>query len=127
MSARFPYSPAKIPPVPAVILDLCDPSGGGVISPVSAHLDTAADWSVVPLPLIRQLGVVPIGKVQGKGFGGVYATCDVYRDRFVIASVGDFTLRVVGHSDETFVLLGRDILNQFRITFDGPNQVAEFH
>jgi hypothetical protein len=26
-----------------------------------------------------------------------------------------------------YVLVGRDILNQFRITFDGPNQVPEFH
>ncbi len=53
MSARFPYSPAKSPPIPAVVLDLHDPVGAAVISPVSAHLDTAADWTVVPVPLLQ--------------------------------------------------------------------------
>jgi len=51
----------------------------------------------------------------------------VYRVRLIIPNVGAFTLPVLGHSTEPIVLIGRDILNQFRITFDGPNQVAEFH
>jgi hypothetical protein len=31
------------------------------------------------------------------------------------------------HPDEDHVLLGRDILNQFRVTFDGPAKEVEFH
>jgi len=59
MSTRFPYSPRKRPPVPAVVLDLSDPAGSMVISSVSAHLDTAADMTVVPLPVLQQLGLTP--------------------------------------------------------------------
>jgi hypothetical protein len=127
MSTRFPYSPVKRLPIPALVLDLSDPAGGSVITPVSAHLDTAADMTIVPLPLLRQLGIVPIGQLSAKGFGGVPSPISVYRVRLTIAGVGAFTLPVLGHSNEPHVLIGRDILNQFRITFDGPNQVTEFH
>ena len=127
MSSRFPYSPVKQIPVPAVICDLQNPAGTITVSPVSAHLDTCADMTIVPLAFLQQLAVVPYRQLPAKGFGGTPYTLDVYQIRLVIPNVGTFRLDVLGHSDESFVLIGRDILNHFRITFDGPNQVTEFH
>lgn len=127
MSARFPYSPAKRLPVPAIILDLSDPAGAVTISSVSAHLDTGADQTVVPLPLIQRLGVRPIGRAVAKGYGGLTATVDVFEVSLFIPNLGVYPLQVLGHSAEPYVLIGRDILNLFRITYDGPNQVTEFH
>jgi hypothetical protein len=127
MSARFPYSPAKRLPVPAVILDLSDPSGTVTIPAVSAHLDTGADQTVVPLALIRRLGVQPVGRAVAKGYGGLTAIVDVFEVSLLIPNLGIYPIQVLGHSAEPYVLVGRDILNLFRITFDGPNQVTEFH
>jgi hypothetical protein len=127
MSARFPYSPAKRLPVPAIILDLSDPTGAVTIPSVSAHLDTGADQTVVPLPLIQRLGVQPVGQAVAKGYGGLTATVDVIEVSLFIPNLGVYLLRVLGHSAEPYVLIGRDILNKFRVTFDGPNQVTEFH
>lgn len=127
MSRRFPYSPLKQPPVPAVICDLQDPAGTRVISPVSAHLDTCADMTIVPLPYLQQLGVAPYRQLGAQGFGGTPYTLGVYQIRLVIPNVGGFLLDVLGHSNEQYVLIGRDILNKFSITFDGPNHVTEFH
>jgi hypothetical protein len=127
MSTRFPFSPAKAPPIPAVVLDLSDPSGMATITFVSAHLDTGSDMTVVPLPLIQRLNLQPIGRAVAKGYGGLTANVDVFRVRLFIANFGTFTIPVLGHSAEPYILVGRDILNRFRVTFDGPNQVSEFH
>ena len=80
----------------------------------------------MPLPLIQRLGVKPVGRVAAKGYGGLRATVDLYEVSMFTANLGVFQLPVLGHSAEPFMLIGRDILNQFRITFDGPIQVTEF-
>ena len=127
MSTRFPFSPTPQRPIPAVILELADPAGRVVISAVSAHLDTGALMTIVPLPLIQRLGVVPVNHLLAKGFGSAPARLDVYQIRLTIPGVGGFDIDVIGHAAEPYVLVGRDILNLFRITYDGPNQVTEFH
>ncbi len=35
------------------------------------------------------------------------------------------TLRVIADRDEPYVLLGRDVLNHFRVELDGPNLIVE--
>jgi len=102
-------------------------AGTITISPVSAHLDTRADMTVVPLTYLQQLAVAPVRQLLAKGFGGTTYTLDVCQIRLLISNVSAVVLDVLGHSDEPYVLIGRDILNAFRITFDGPNQVTEFH
>jgi hypothetical protein len=94
---------------------------------VSAHLDTAADRSVVPLALAQQLGLQPTGHVRASGFGGTSAIVPVCRVAIDITGVGQVDVDVIVHPAEPFVLIGRDILQLFRVTFDGPNQVVEFH
>jgi hypothetical protein len=127
MSARFPYSPARVPPVPAVVITLLSPDGSASIPAVSAHLDSAADLTVVPLPLIQRLGLQPLGQVTGRGLGSVGQRLDLYPVSFEIPGVAVLTITAASHPHEPFVLIGRDVLNLFRVTFDGPNQVVEFH
>lgn len=71
MSVRFPYSPTKNPPIPAVVVTLWSPDGLRSIDSVSAYLDTAADRSVVPLSLVQRLGLQPRGRVVGLGLGSI--------------------------------------------------------
>ena len=137
MSVRFPYSSARTPPIPAVIVTLSAPGGGNSIPAVSAHLDTAADRSVVArhlsacdgraAALARLLGVQPTGRVTASGFGGTSLVVPVCRVAIDIPGVGRVEADALAHPSEPFVLIGRDILNLFRVTFDGPNQVVEFH
>lgn len=127
MSARFPYSPARVPPVPAVVVTLLSPDGSRAIPRVSAHLDTAADQTVVPTALLHQLGLRPVGRLSARGFGGGLHAIDVYDLGIDVFGVGTIPIRALSHPAEPFVLIGRDILNQFRVTVDGPNQVVEFH
>lgn len=127
MAARFPYSPAQAPPIPAVVLDLVSPDGSQVVLDVPGHLDTAADCTIVPLPLVHRLGLQPFQQVTAYGFGSAGQTLGVYHLRLAIPGVGDVPVDAVGHSHEQYILVGRDVLNRFRVTFDGPNRVVEFH
>jgi hypothetical protein len=127
MTARFRYSAARHPPIPAVTLDLVSEDGSRAIHGLEGQLDTAADVTVVPLPLLARLGVTPVRHVPAHGFGGAAYTLGMYRVRLRIPNVGDLSLEVLGHSAEDAVLVGRDVLNRYRVTFDGPNLVAEFH
>jgi hypothetical protein len=127
MSAQFAYSSARIPPIPAAAVILGSPNGNTSIPDVPAQFDTAADRTVVPFPLIQHLGLQPIQQVNAHGFGGAILSIGVFRIQFELPGVLRQLIDVLGLSDEKYVLIGRDILNQFRITFDGPNQSVEFH
>jgi hypothetical protein len=126
MSARFPYSPARTPPIPAVVLTLSSPDGSRSVPAVSAHIDTAADVTLVPLTLTQQLALSPLGQLTARGLGGAAHVMDVYEVVAEIPGVAVLTIRAVSHPNERFMLLGRDVLQLFRVTFDGPNQVVEF-
>lgn len=121
------YSKAKVPPIPAVALVLQTPDGSRTAPGLLGYLDTAADCTVIPLDVLHQLGLAPIRQVAAHGFGAAPIRLDVYEVRLQIAGVIDFIVNAIGHSAEPYVLVGRDVLNQLRITFDGPNSVTEFH
>jgi hypothetical protein len=127
MCARFPYSPYRYPPVPAVIVTIRSPDGTQAIPEVSAHLDTAADRTLVPLDLIRRLGLSPRPPLFARGLGSAPVQLDVYDIDIEITGVVIVSTSAITHANEPYVLVGRDLLNLFRVTFDGPNQVVEFH
>ncbi len=126
MSVRIPYSSMKVPPIPAVTLDLLSPDGSQSLAGVVGILDTAADRTVIPLPLIAQLKLRPTSQVRGQGFGTAVFTIDVYQLRLVIPGVIDVMVAALGHASEAHILVGRDVLNQLCITFDGLNNAIEF-
>jgi predicted aspartyl protease len=127
MTVRFPYSPARNPPIPAVVLELTSPDGSRVVSGVSTHLDTAADRTIVPLHLVQQLGLQQLTTIGAIAFGGGQYTLEVYEVGLTIPGVGRAVVRALAHPAEQYPLVGRDFLNYFRVTFDGPNQRVEFH
>lgn len=126
MSTRFPYSPSRSPEIPAVIVTLRSPDAVQSIPGVSAHIDTAADRTLIPLSLLQQLGLMPLRQITARGLGSIIQSVDEYELDIEIAGVAIISTKVITHASEPFVLIGRDILNLFRVTFDGPNQVVEF-
>jgi len=127
MTVQVPYSSAKSPPIPILTLDLHSPDGTQSLLGLTGILDTAADRTLVPLPIIEQLKLRPIAQVRARGFGTAAFTIDVYRIRLAVTGVVDVVVDVLGHSTEPQILVGRDILNQLRVTFDGPNQLVEIN
>lgn len=127
MSKQFPYSPARFPAIPAVTVTLRSPDGTQAIAAVLAQIDTAADRTLVPLSLLQQLGLSPLRRITARGLGSIAQPVDEYEVDVEIPGVAIVSTKVITHPSEPFVLIGREILNLFRVTFDGPNQVVEFH
>src|SRR5262245_45737149 len=122
---RYAFLTQLEPPAPFVHLILRNQVSGAEVRDVPAQLDTAADRTVLRESLVRTLTLPQVGNIKLGGFGGVTYTLPVYA---VVLGVHDFatqTLKVASHSEESWVLLGRDVLNRFRIVLDGPRLALE--
>jgi predicted aspartyl protease len=122
---RYRFNQQLTPPAPFVLLDVLHPDGQQSARGIPAQIDTAADMTVVPGPLARELSLIEFGSQETIGFGGHVIDVPVY---YVTVSMHNFppiSLRVLACEDEPFVLLGRDVLNRYQIVFDGPAGVLE--
>ena len=116
------YDFLVFPPAPKLEIRLIAQPHGVASSPLLAFVDTGADATIVPLPIVRQLqaGVVTLKTVRG--YTGGRRTVRTY---LVDIEVGSFTLpgvEIVGDDATDEVLLGRDVLNRLRLLLDGPAQ-----
>lgn len=119
-SVRFRYA-ADTPPAPAVLLDVCDPLTDGILrAGVSALLDTGAGQTVVPAELVAALGLTPDGEELVKGYDGVTTTRLTYLVRLAIRTLPPVNLSAIALDDVPYVILGRDVLNRYTITLNGP-------
>jgi hypothetical protein len=88
-------------------------------------VDSVADVTVIPQRIIDELQLVPLDHMPVGSFGGHVSIAVTY---FVTLSIREFpaiNLRVVADRDEPHVLVGRDVLNRYRLLFDGPNLILE--
>jgi hypothetical protein len=85
-----------------------------------AKLDTGADISVIPSTIRLALGLHAAGYVTTRGaLGEAWKSIPIYLVRFRVAGGPPLTLRVV-ESPKSYVLLGRDVLNRYILTANGP-------
>jgi len=122
---RFRYSEEVTPPAPFVHVKLRAPDGGVELGWLPAQLDSAASRTVLPLRLIEEVGFVAMDQIPIMGVGGHIMMMPTFLAQVEIRQLVPLTLEVVAHEGEPFVLLGRDILNQFPVLLDGPNLVTE--
>ena len=111
------YSLNYRPPAPALNVRLTKPLSNQFLE-LEAKLDTGADITVLPHYAIGELRLIPAGHVSVSSFDGREEGRYTY---FVGLSFRDFKFPMVevisaGRRD---VLLGRDVLNMLKATFDG--------
>lgn len=126
MSVRYNYNRQLSPPAPFVNLTVSRPDGVSRSSTVvPAQIDTAADFTVIPESLVEELKLVQLDQITVEGFGGHRTVVPTYLVIIVLHDFSPILVRVIASRNESFVLLGRDVLNQFRTLLDGPNTVLE--
>jgi predicted aspartyl protease len=118
---RYRYNEQVSPPAPFIRVAIVSPMTNERGIEVPAQLDTAADMSVVPLAVVESLGLMPMGEDPTLGFGGHLTTIPTYLVRVRIHDYPAREIEALVSPDEPYVLLGRDVLNGHKITFDGPN------
>ena len=120
--------------VPAALAAQLQQSGQLVPTPVAglALIDTGASLSAVDASTVQQLGVQPVGIANVGTAGGVQQQA-TYPARFTFPGTNlpgiDFGSLigsnlagqiVAGHQQPLVALLGRDLLQQFILIYDGP-------
>jgi predicted aspartyl protease len=80
-------------------------------------VDTGADCTLVPAPIVRQLGLPQIDVIGVTGVGGARRRSTVHAAAIELGGLR-LVAGVVAFTGEA--ILGRDVLNQAVVTLDGP-------
>ena len=115
------------PPAPVVRVTIRNVSRTKAVTDISLLIDTGADATLIPRTIAPYLGIseetlAPSG-FSLVGFDGSRSPAIL-----VPAELEFLGRRLRGEyllTDGTYGVLGRDVLNLFRLVFDGPNQVWE--
>lgn len=122
---RYNYNQQVSPPAPFVHVSVRAPHEGAAETAVPAQVDTAADLTVIPGRLVAELQLLPLDLVSALGFGGHLMTLPTYLVEIRVRELPPVQVKVLASPDEPYALLGRDVLNRFVVTLDGPNLVVE--
>jgi len=123
--SRYRYNQQVKPPAPFAYASVSATAEGAPSLECPAQLDTAADLSVVPRRIVDQLQLDRLGEFETLGFGGHVMTMPTFLVRIQLRGLPSQVVEVLASREEPYVLLGRDVLNRFRVTLDGPNLMLE--
>lgn len=108
---RYRYVNHLTPPAPFVNVTLRCLATGSQAPNLPAQLDSAADRTVLPGPIVAALALVEDGRLLFQGFAGGIVELPIF---LVEVSVHDFPavlVRAALGEHEPHILLGRDVLN----------------
>jgi predicted aspartyl protease len=118
---QYKYFVGIDPPGPFVHVALSVPGESPQLTAHAAHLDTGAYKTVIPQGSVDQLGLLRVRECQVEGLDGVVVVLPTYLVEIAIKDLSPVVAEVLASPGEQYVLLGRDMLNRFKITLDGPN------
>jgi predicted aspartyl protease len=123
-SRRYPYDRSGITARPTLQFYAALPDGTGQIHAGRALLDTGAALCALPRDALSTLGVERAGILRVEYADGSQHDVDAYDVLLTVPEHFSERIRVAAtNSDEP--LIGRDVMNNWRITFDGPNKQLE--
>lgn len=117
---RYGYNTQFSPPAPLVHVTVRSPDFTREAPDLPAQLDTASDRTVVPIEIANDLGLVPLDQITVVGLGGNVQVISTFLVQIELRQLPPMMVEVAASPNEPFVLLGRDVLNHFKITLDGP-------
>ena len=80
-----------------------------------------ADMSVIPNAAVRHLNLQPVSVACSRGFGGSVKESMVFATSLSLVREEVEAARVLGW-DEDYALVGRDLINAWRLVLNGPAQ-----
>lgn len=121
---RYNYNQQVSPPAPFVHVTVRHPQADTSIVDLPAQIDTAADLTALPAEVVMRLQLVPLDQLAIQGFGGQVSLVPTYVIEIAIRGLRPLLVKALGGT-EPFVLLGRDVLNEFRLELNGPQLVLD--
>jgi hypothetical protein len=115
----WPYDRDIEPPALFLKVLLHPPEHPDMAQNIRAKLDTGADVSAIPAPLVEELNLRPESQMLIEGYDLCLVTLNTYYVALMVAQVRFRRLEVITFP-EKYMLLGRDVLNHFYARLDGP-------
>ena len=122
---RYLYNQNHRPPAPFVHVTLRDPDGKVELAELPAQIDPAADRTIIPIEVVEQIGLLPLDDISLVGLGGKITSYRTHLVSLAIRRCEAHMIEVAAYNGEPWILLGRDVLNQFRVVLDGPALALE--
>lgn len=122
---RYRYNQQVSPPAPFVHVTLQHPEREVALPDVPAQIDTAADMTVLPAGLVEQLQLVQLDAIPVVAFGAVRRIVPTFLVSLALRGQALVVTEVLSDAEEPHVLLGRDLVNRYRVVLDGPRGVLE--
>lgn len=137
LNSEFDYNESLFdPPAPVVAVELRSPASPEANIPerMIAQIDSGSPVSFVPEPLIQRLRLCKVDEVDLAGYNAEkeddFVTTPVYSVQLIVSPLGPVLARVSPLSQQTFAsqsgygIIGRDIINEWLLTLDGPKLKA---
>ena len=121
----FDYDSAYSPSAPVIPIGIANPEGGRPTLRVQALIDSGSDATLIPLTILQRITVSSGEQVSFRGVTGGRTIADVFRVVIHMPSGISYGIRAIAIRGSDEVILGRDVLNQWRITLDGPGEIVE--
>jgi predicted aspartyl protease len=121
---RYRYNHQVSPPAPYVHVVVNRLDAGGTSPSVPALVDSGADRTVIPMALVEEMDLPQAGSIEVAGLNQLAAMMAVYVIRIGVGDLPPVVADVIGAVGEPYVLLGRDVLNGYRVTLDGPGLIC---
>ena len=120
----WPYDQSAEPPAPVVDVMIRHPWESQKSRHVRAKLDTGADLSAIPQSVAGELGLLAIRTILVETYDGARSDIPTYFITLEVAQARFRRLEVI-LIPEDYVLLGRDVLNQFYTHLNGPDLTCD--
>ncbi|TET44435.1 MAG: hypothetical protein E3J66_00825 [Dehalococcoidia bacterium] len=117
----YKYSKRFDPPAPVVELSICAPLSNASTSSV-ALVDSGADITVVPEPIISRLRLRRVDSMSASGFGKGVIEATVYSAILGVEGILNPKIYRILSWNEDYALIGRDLLNKLIAVLNGPNE-----
>ena len=85
----------------------------------------SASVGTLPPSIIKTLDLPPAELLKFKGFGSEEMRLHVYVVEIILPERPPVSIQAIGGEGEPYILLGRDVLNHFKIILDGPGLALE--
>ena len=121
----IPYDYSYVPPAPRLTIRLAAPDAAFSETGLTALVDTGADVTIVPSRLIEPLDVQADNRKILRSPWGERRPVNVYLLDVGISDIRLPLMEVVADDRGNEVILGRNVLNRFRLVLDGLRQPLE--
>jgi len=120
-----PYSYRYHPPIPTLEIALSAPEGDIAIGPLLAIVDTGADASIIPEEYLTRIGAIIVDEASLRSHWGESRRVHLYQVDLRVDGQPLPDVEAIGDEQDHEILLGRDVLNRFRVLLGGPAEIVK--